>query len=282
MVVDLKGVTIQVERIGCDGDVAKWMRLFGELDGQVDAFGVGGVDMALLFEGREYPLHAVQRRLRHVRHTPLVDGRGLKYTLERRVWELAAPALGGVPHFRHAFMPLAVDRGGMALAVGEVADEVVYGDLMVGLGLPIPLRGVAAYKRVVGFLMPFVSWFPLSIIFYGSSGEPPTPKYHRYWQEADLLAGDFTFMLKYLPEDLAGKTILTNTTTEDNVRLLTERGVHRLITTTPRYGGRSFGTNVMEAMLTAYAGQGRPLRPDELNALIDELDLRPSVAVLNP
>jgi hypothetical protein len=54
-----------------------------------------------------------------------------------------------------------------------------------------------------------------------------------------------------------------------------------MITTTPRYEGRSFGTNMMEAALTAYAGLGRPLTHAELNKLIDELHLEPSVQKLN-
>jgi hypothetical protein len=54
-----------------------------------------------------------------------------------------------------------------------------------------------------------------------------------------------------------------------------------VITTTPRYEGRLFGTNLTEAMLTAYAGMGRPLSDVELNALIDDLDLRPTVQALN-
>jgi aconitate hydratase len=81
---------------------------------------------------------------------------------------------------------------------------------------------------------------------------------------------------------LAGKTIVANTTTAENIEFLKNHGVHLMITTTPRYDGRSFGTNMMEAALTAYAGKGRPLTLDELNALIDELDLRPTVMYLNP
>jgi hypothetical protein len=84
-------------------------------------------------------------------------------------------------------------------------------------------------------------------------------------------------MRKYMPADLAGKTLITNTTTEENIELLRGRGVKTLITTTPRYEGRSFGTNMREAALTAYAGKGRPLTDEELNALIDELELRPAV-----
>jgi hypothetical protein len=88
-------------------------------------------------------------------------------------------------------------------------------------------------------------------------------------------------MHKHLPADLTGKTVVTNTTTEENIELLRARGVRLVITTTPRYEGRSFGTNMTEAALTAYAGKGRSLTDAELNALIDELDLRPSVQQLN-
>ncbi len=106
-------------------------------------------------------------------------------------------------------------------------------------------------------------------------------KYQRYYQDADLIAGDFLFMHKYLPRDLTGKTVITNTTTAGNIELLQGRGVNMVITTTPSYDGRSFGTNMMEAALTAYAGRGRTLSDDELNVLIDELELRPSVHTLN-
>ena len=281
VIVNLKGEQISVERIGTDGDVEKSRRLFAELDGMVDALGVGGVDLYLRLDDREYPLPAALKLVQDVHQTPVADGRGLKHTLERRVFELAAPMLDKQPHFHRAFVPVAVDRQGLAEAVAEVADEIVIGDLMIALGVPIPLRGIAAFRRVARVLLPFVSYFPMSMLFYGSGGEPTEPKYRHYYGEADLIAGDFLFMKKYLPDDLTGKTIVTNTTTEANVELLRTRGVRRVITTTPRYEGRSFGTNMMEATLTAYAGKGRTLTDAELNGLIDELDLRPSVQRLN-
>jgi GNAT superfamily N-acetyltransferase len=281
VVVRFKGEPIRVERIGTDGDVSEAQRLFAELDGVVAALGVGGVDLYLRLGDREYPLHAALKLVQDVHQTPVVDGRGLKHTLERRVFELAAPALGSRPHFRRAFVPVAVDRLGLAEAAADVSDEVVIGDLMVALGIPIPVPGIDAYRKLARLLFPIVSYFPMSMLFYGSGGAEAEPKYQRYWQEADLIAGDFLFMRKYLPDDLSGKTVVTNTTTDENIELLRARGVRQVITTTPRYEGRSFGTNLMEAALTAYAGQGRPLSDAELNALIDELDLRPSVQQLN-
>ncbi|MBU0703391.1 MAG: quinate 5-dehydrogenase, partial [Chloroflexi bacterium] len=160
-------------------------------------------------------------------------------------------------------------------------DEVIFGDLMVALGVPIPIRGIENFRRVARVMLPFVSYFPMSMIFYGSGGSEHEPKYQRYWEQADLVAGDFLFMRKYMPDDLTDRTIITNTTTAEDVELLRERGVRTVMTTTPRFEGRSFGTNLMEAALTAYAGKGRPLTDAELNGLIDELDLRPSVQRLN-
>jgi len=281
VVVTLKGQELSIERIGTDGDVPKAQRLFAELDGKVDALGVGGVDLYLRLDDREYPLHAALKLVKDVHQTPVVDGRWLKHTLERRVFELALPALGGLPRFRRAFVPVAVDRMGLAQAVAEVAEEVILGDLMIALGIPIAIRGLANYRRLARILFPIVSYFPMSMLFYGSGGTEAKPRYQRYWQEADLIAGDFLFMRKYLPDDLAGKTVITNTTTAENIELLRARGVRTVITTTPRFEGRSFGTNLMEAALTAYAGKSRPLTDAELNALIDELDLRPSVQRLN-
>ncbi|HBX68136.1 MAG TPA: quinate 5-dehydrogenase [Chloroflexi bacterium] len=280
VIVKFKGTEIRVERIGTDGDVEKAKRLYHDLDDEVDAFGVGGVDLYLRLEGREYPLRAALKLVEGVK-SPCVDGRGLKHTLERRVFELAEPLLGSRPRFRQAFVPVAIDRLGLAQAAAEASDQIILGDLMVALGIPISIRGIKSFKRIARLLLPIVSYFPMSMIFYGSSGAEREPKYLKYWQESDLLAGDFLFMRKYVADDLTGKTVITNTTTEANLEFLRERGVRTVITTTPRYEGRSFGTNMMEAALTAYAGKGRPLTDEELNGLIDELDLRPTVTQLS-
>ena len=52
------------------------------------------------------------------------------------------------------------------------------------------------------------------------------------------------------------------------------------MTTTPVLNGRSFGTNMMEAALTAVAGKNRPLSLPELETLITQLDLTPSLHTL--
>ncbi len=280
--VELDGVEVNIHRIGTDGDVVKARQLFTELDGKVDCLSVGGVDLYLPLGDREYPLYAALDLVKGVKTTPVVDGRGLKHTLERRVFELAKPMLPEIPRFKQSFVPVVVDRPGLGEAASEVSERVIIGDLMVALGIPIPIYGMKSYAKVARWMLPVVSHFPMSMLFYGSNkNEVLKPKFVKFWEESDLLAGDFLFMRKYVPHDLTGKWVVTNTTTEKNVEFLRERGVKMLITTTPRYEGRSFGTNMMEAALTAYAGLGRVLTKVELNQLIDELKLEPCVQILN-
>ena len=80
---------------------------------------------------------------------------------------------------------------------------------------------------------------------------------------------------------LDGKIICTNTTTAADVAAFRAAGVRYLVTTTPRLEGRSFGTNMMEAMLVAVSGQGRKLTDAELSALIDQLGFHPNIEPLN-
>ncbi len=86
--VTLLGEKVSIERIGTDGDMEAAALKYKELDGKVDAFGVGGADLGAIIEGKFYPFHSVQKLVRFVQKTPVVDGGGLKNTLENK-----APAL---------------------------------------------------------------------------------------------------------------------------------------------------------------------------------------------
>ena len=63
---------------------------------------------------------------------------------------------------------------------------------------------------------------------------------------------------------------------------LCERNLQILVTTTPRFEGRSFGTNVMEATLLALMDkpQSQVTSADFLD-LIERIPLEPNIEVLN-
>ncbi len=280
--ITLGGEKIIIERIGTDGDEKAARRMFAEMDGKVDAFGVGGVELYIRLGEKEYPLRSGINLVKDVRQTPAVDGRGLKHTLESRVMQIIEPQLDEPLSPRKAMMTLGVDRFGMAQSLVNAGFDTVFCDIMFGLGLPIPLYSLKSLQVLGSILLPVVGLAPISMIYpTGDDQNEIVPKYEKWFKYGSVIAGDFLYIRKHLPDDLTGQSIVTNTTTAADAELLRARGLKYLITTTPVFDGRTFGTNMLEAALTAYAGKGRPLTDAELIALLDELGIGPTFQKLN-
>lgn len=252
-----------IERIGTDGDMEKAIGLIKELDGKVDAFGMGGIDLYVVAGERRYTFRDAKRIARAALRTPIVDGSGLKNTLERRVVtlieELDLLSWSG----KRVFLVSGADRFGMAQALDQHGARLVFGDLMFALGLPIPLTSLRKLELAAHTLAPLVCQLPFKYVYpTGDKQGKNTPRFEKYYQEADVIAGDFHFIWKHLPLSLPGNTILTNTVTLADIEALRQRGASRLVTTTPNLNGRSFGTNVMEGVLVTVIGKA----PEEITA----------------
>ncbi|MFN2142665.1 MAG: quinate 5-dehydrogenase [Candidatus Promineifilaceae bacterium] len=276
--VELYGEKVLIERRGTDGDVEKATALFEELDGKVDALGVGGIDLWVEMGDYKFPLTAAQKMVENVKQTPVVDGSGLKNTLERQAAQTLVDELGPSYRTGRVLHTVAVDRYGMALGFFDLGYETVCGDLMFTLGVPIPVRSLKMLNRLGRALGPIIARLPISVLYpTGEKQEEIIPKFTRYYDWANVIAGDCHLIKRHMPDDLGGKVIVTNTTTEKDMELFRERGVDYVLTTTPVLDGRSFGTNMLEAALTAVADKGRPLTHEELTAMLIDLDLKPTL-----
>ena len=115
----------------------------------------------------------------------------------------------------------------------------------------------------------------------GESQDIVIPKYEKFYKEASVIAGDWLYIKKHIPEDMEGKIIVTNTTTEEDVEFMRSRGISFLVTTTPVFAGRSFGTNAFEAALIAAADLGRVLTFKELESIIEKENIKPQIRELS-
>ncbi len=282
--IELLGETIRLERIGTDGDMKRAAERFRELDGEVDAFGVGGADLGALVDGKWYPLYSVQPMIQHVRHTPVVDGAGLKTTLEYRVGPFIESRIGDYISLkgRRVLVALGVDRWGMSRSFVEQGYQCVFGDLMFGLGIPLALHSARSIKFLAALLMPIAGRLPFEWLYpTGEKQEVRVPRWEKYYIWATVVAGDRHYVVRHMPNEMPGKVIVTNTTTAQDVEDFRKAGVKYLVTTTPVIEGRSFGTNAMEAALVALAGKGRKLTDQELGEYLDRLGIQPQLQELN-
>ena len=282
--VTLLGQNISIERIGTDGDMEAAALKYKELDGKVDAFGVGGADLGALVDGKWYPLYSVQPMVRFVKKTPVVDGGGLKNTLENKAPAFLDKKIGDYINARgrKVLVTLGVDRWGLSKSFAEAGYETVYGDLMFGLDIPIAIHKLSSLKRLAALLMPIAGRLPFEWVYpTGEKQEKRTPKWEKYYEWATVITGDCHYIKRFMPDNLTGKVIVTNTTTPEDVEAFRKAGVKYLVTTTPVLDGRSFGTNMMEAALVAVSGKGRPLTWSELTDMLNKLGFEPQLQELN-
>lgn len=282
--VSLMGEEFDVSREGTDGKLDAAIARVRALDGHVDAIGLGGIDVYLYAGSHRYALRDGLRLLEAATVTPVVDGSGLKNTLEREAVRFAREDLGIELRGREVLMVSALDRFGMAQALVDAGANVLFGDFIFALDKDLPVRDLREFEAMAEKYLPDACKLPFQF-FYPTGkkqDKPPEPKYPHYYEQADVIAGDFHFMRQFMPARLDGKIVLTNTVTERDVEDLKARGVATLITTTPDFGGRSFGTNVIEAALVALLGKKwSDVTADDYRRVLAELALKPRALRLN-
>jgi hypothetical protein len=283
--IELLGEQFEIARLGMDGSLDRALATIREIDGTVDAIGLGGIDVYLYAGSKRYALRDGLRLLDAAKITPVVDGSGLKNTLEREAIGYLARERGMNFAAKRVLMVSALDRFGMAQALVAAGAEVIFGDFIFALDLDKPVRGLAEFEEMAQKYLPDACKLPFQFFYPTGKKQdrPPQPKYPEYYDDAEIIAGDFHFMRQYMPDRLNGKMVLTNTLTVRDIDELRSRGVSSLVTTTPDFGGRSFGTNVVEAALIVLLGKAwSDVTPDDYARVLGELALRPRVIDLQP
>jgi len=281
------GQECEISRQGTDGDFDKAIQMYKDNDGKVDAFGVGGLEFYIKVANRRYYMRDVKRVAKAIKISKVGDGNGVKGILERRAFEALenhlnqeGKTLVGMP----ALKTTAVERYGMASAMVDAGLDVTFGDFMFALGLPIAVRKLSTVRLLAAVLLPIVTQLPFAWLYPlgAEQDKEPQKKWQKYYERSTVIGGDFLQVRQFMPDDLTGKIIVTNTTTRKNVEELQKRNLHILVTATPRLEGRSFGTNVMEATLLALMDKPQSdVTEADFRDMIERIPLEPNIEVLN-
>lgn len=281
------GEKFSVSRRGTDGDFRKAQKILRELDGNVDAIGLGGTDVYLYSRTKKYVLKYGMKLKETVKKTEVVDGSGLKNSLERRVVQ----ELQNDPRFnlqgKKTLLVSGMDRFGMAESLVNAGADIIFGDIIFALDKDMPLRTLDELEAQADKLLPEICGLPVGMLYPVGVKQETFAKqdemHQKYYHWAEVIAGDFHYIRRFLPQELKGRIIITNTVTSADVEMLKEKGISYLITTTPEIEGRSFGTNVLEAVLVSILNKKwEDITQQDYLELINKLNLKSRIVELNP
>ncbi|MBC7334920.1 MAG: hypothetical protein H5U01_01430, partial [Clostridia bacterium] len=133
-------------------------------------------------------------------------------------------------------------------------------------------------------LLPLLRRLPLTW-FYPTGAKQDRPGNSRapVYRRVQVIAGDFHFLWRYLPADLAGKGVIASSLWPEECALLRTRGAAWVATPLPAVEGRSWAANIWEAALTAAVGRTRleGWGEEVLWSRLQEAGLRPRMEVFH-
>lgn len=280
------GEEILIERRGTDGDLGAAKRLLQDLDGKVDAIGLGGISLHLYAGSRPYVIREALELVRVVKETPVVDGSGVKSSLETRLPRYVEDKLGISLQGKETLIVSAVDRFALGDALQQAGCRMVIGDVVYALGLPFPLYSMRAINNLATLLLPVMTQLPLAWLYPTGKDQERQVKQSKgaeLIERAEVVAGDYHYIRKHLPDSMRDKIVITNTITAEDRAMLRARGPVFLVTTSPNYAGRSYATNVIEALIVAVSGRApQELTPQDYLDYARAMDLSPTAEWLRP
>jgi len=281
---ELLGEEYLIERMGVNGNYDKFIELLREYDGKADAIGIGGISLYLPVKDRTYVIKNAIPFMKAVSKTHFGDGTALRDTLEpNAIFKLVEKNVLNLQN-KKVMIACAVDRYKLTEALVQSGCSIVCADMIFALGIPFTVKSLKGLDRLARTLAPVVTKLPFDMLYPTGQREENVEdpvKYARYYKDADIIAGDFNYIKRYMPDDLEGKSVITNTVTAENIQELKKRGVSLLVTTTPELNGRSFGTNVMEAVVAAALNKPpRSITREEYIDMADKLSFDPRVVIL--
>ena len=286
--VTFAGQTVQVERIGANGNPELVGQLIEQYDGKVEVIALEGMPAQLRL-GNATHAHGEGARLRGLaRQTPVVDGGGVRDGLERWAVMLANRAQPGIFAEKYILMVPGLNHSGLTDEITKHSPVVRYADPFVFFNLP-DFPGVGSRQsldQVAGPTLEQLAQLPFKRV-HAPAGTPHAHRPESPFDHADILVGDIGAILRYAPAKLARKTVVVEYATEEDIRELTRRGVAIVVTLMPGLGERgSLGdlpAAAMEAIFVACrADPNLPLNEDTYLDLMADLDWTPHVRYLEP
>jgi predicted amino acid dehydrogenase len=272
--VSLGGRRFRLVRVGTSGDAAIARDEVQRWSTDADAIAVSGIREARAaghFTGR---IDDLQRLKDATRRVPVRDGSLITDIFQE--WAIRHVEAEMRGYFANARVVVVggTTRERTIAVLSEFTDNIVFDDPGHRLVLPGRLKGNPvtataaglgefAWRQIPGIVKDQVS---------GPFGWVSDKVAHVAAEDADVLIGSFSELMRFGLPNLAGKTVITSTVSEDRLATLADLGVDLVVDVTPQPFDVVVVPATYEAMAAATLAPGAELTTDDLAQFIEDAD----------
>ena len=276
------GEQLLVKRLGTDGSLAKATKLIKYWDKRAAAIGLGVLKDSYkagshrFIENDSAKLKAVAVK------APVTIGGHLGDILQEWALRHAQVELGNYFNNMRVLFFSGLKNYKLAMSMAEYTDNLKFADPLNQLGVPKLLTSLQALQLYASGAHYVKDWTLPAAISSGPVKEWTRFLLRKAMQKASVLVAPVYELDEFGLEELAGKTVITSTVSDERMALLRDKGVHMVIDGAPVIRGHSLGPDLLDAMICAATGKHPDdLLEDDYLEIITSLQLSPRIVYPN-
>ncbi|MEZ5338934.1 MAG: hypothetical protein R3F46_11810 [bacterium] len=283
--IELPEATVSWDRVPVRQNPELIGSLIPQLLQEYDSVAMQGISSSFRIAGRTYENEHLRSQLRLDDYGGrFSDGSALLATLERYIVQQAAEQLPFSFKRKSILFFSGLNRYGSAEVLSKYTKKLVFGDLLYGFRLGIPITSFSQLENSAPQLVKAVMQAPASWFWPAARrSKRMMPRFQMYFKRADIIIGGLSYFKRYKPDTLAGKTVFTNLRDERDLELFRELDVEHVVSLAPKISGVYTPVPVLEAAfrLCGRDSENREIEDFFLN-LIHRMELKPEIFHLRP
>ena len=276
------GRQLSIHRVGTNGSIAKATRLLKYWEPRADLIGLGLIKDR--YEaGTQRLVEEDSARLKAVvSSVPVTDGAALGEILQEWAVRHAQAELGNYFNNARVLFFSGLRNNKLALALSEHTENLMFADPLLQLGVPKLLTSMEALKLYGSGAHYVRDWAPPSVMASDLVRQWTRFVLRKAMHKASVIVASLVDLDEFGLEELAGKTIITSTATDQRIAQLRDKGVYMVIDGSPVLKGHVLGPYLLDAMISAATGkQPQAIAHDDYLEIITAQQLAPRIIYPN-
>ena len=278
----LLGQPMRVLRLGTDGSLAKASKLIKHWDKRATTIGLGVLKDSYKAGSHRF-IEKDSAKLKAVAiKAPVTIGGRLGDILQEWALRHAQVELGNFFNNKRVLFFSGLKNYKLAMSMAEYTDNLRFADPINQLGVPKLLTSLQALQLYASGAHYVKDWSLPAALSSGPVKEWTRFLLRKAMQKSSVIVAPVYELDEFGLEELAGKTIITSTVSDERMSLLRDKGVHMVIDGAPVMHGHTLGPDLLDAMISAATDKPpAEILEDDYLEIINSLALTPRIVYPN-